>query len=322
MELISVIVPVYRVENDLEKCVSSIQAQTYTNLEIILVDDGSPDNCGAICDQLGASDSRIVVIHKENGGLSDARNAGIEVAKGEYIAFVDSDDWIDPMMIEVLHRVCIRQEAEIAECSFRNVYEKEIKEETKCTGKIVMASPVEAIESNLRWQNYKTIVWNKLYHRNVIGAIRFPKGKVHEDEFTTHKFYLAAKKIAYIYISFYNYNKKRSDSITGSFRIANLDAIEAFHEKVNLIEKRHDLKCLRKEMCNNYCYIFFDKLSLCVNAKMQGKRLDEVIKLFAGDMQWMRSIPLEPHYITLYEKLMQEGIEPCANDWNRLVGRC
>lgn len=321
MELVSVVVPVYGVENDLEKCVHSIQRQTHGNLEIILVDDGSPDRCGLICDKLAASDGRIRVIHKENGGLSDARNAGMDVARGEYLLFVDSDDWIDPPMIEILHRLCQKEHAAIGECSFRNVFSDTIKEETKCTGSIVRATPLQAIESNLRWQWFKTVVWNKLYRRDVIGTIRFPKGKVHEDEFTTHKFYLAAKDVAYVDVSLYNYNKARNNSITGTIRLSNLDAIEAFHEKALLVSHHQELLPLQTIMCNNYCYIFYDKLSKCVFSGLQGQRMDEVVNMFGNDMAWMQHIGLEPHYVTLYDKLLHLGRESCAREWNRLVGR-
>lgn len=321
MELISVVVPVYGVEKELEQCVRSIQRQTYTHLEIILVDDGSPDRCGEICDALAREDSRIRVIHKPNGGLSDARNAGIDAAEGAYILFVDSDDWIDPLMVEVLHRLCQTQHVSIAECSFRNVLADTIREETRCTGEIITATPVQAIESNLRWQWFKTVVWNKLYRRDTIGDIRFPKGKVHEDEFTTHRFYLAAQGIAYVDMSFYNYNKTRGGSITGKIRLSNLDAVEAFHEKALLVTQRADLTSLQTLVCNNYCYIFFDKLAQCVQARLEGPRLDEVVELFLSDMQWMKELALEPHYLSLYDRLLRQGREKCAGEWNRLIGR-
>ena len=119
-ELVSVIIPVYKVEKYLERCVESVQKQTFQNLEIILVDDGSPDLCGAMCDEMAKTDPRIKVIHKNNGGLSDARNVGIEMASGNYIVFVDSDDWLDLDMIALLYRVLKKYNADIAECSYRN----------------------------------------------------------------------------------------------------------------------------------------------------------------------------------------------------------
>ena len=121
--LISVIVPVYKVEDCLDKCVRSIAGQTYTDLEIILVDDGSPDRCGAICDAWAQKDSRVHVIHKQNGGLSDARNAGMKIATGQFVSFIDSDDWIDPDFLEVLMTAMKEQNAQIAECAVELVDE-------------------------------------------------------------------------------------------------------------------------------------------------------------------------------------------------------
>ena len=121
-ELISIIVPVYKVEKYLEKCVKSILKQTYTNLEIILVDDGSPDKCGQLCDELAKTDDRIIVFHKENGGLSDARNYGVERANGEYIGFVDSDDYIHECMYKELYEAIKKSGTSIAECGVTRVY--------------------------------------------------------------------------------------------------------------------------------------------------------------------------------------------------------
>ena len=119
MAVISVIVPVYKVEKFLDRCINSIIQQTFTNLEIILVDDGSPDRSGEICDEWKMKDKRIRVIHKENGGLSDARNKGLDVATGDYVAFIDSDDWIDPDMFQLLYDATQKYQADIAECSWR-----------------------------------------------------------------------------------------------------------------------------------------------------------------------------------------------------------
>jgi len=196
MELISVIVPVYKVEKYLERCVRSIQKQTYENLEIILVDDGSPDQCGALCDQYAQEDGRIKVLHKQNGGLSDARNAGIELASGSYIVFADSDDWLDRDMIDLLYRVLKRSNADIAECSYRNIYRDHIMEETSCSAALTEGDSVTALEGMLDWKYFKPVAWNKLYKREVFGTIRYPKGRLHEDEFTTYKYFYNAEKVS------------------------------------------------------------------------------------------------------------------------------
>ena len=132
-ELISVIIPVYKVEKYLKRCVESVQKQTFKNLEIILIDDGSPDSCGEMCDEMSKMDSRIKVVHKNNGGLSDARNAGIEIASGKYVVFVDSDDWLDLDMIDLLYRILKQYDADFAECSYRNIYKERVDEETCCS---------------------------------------------------------------------------------------------------------------------------------------------------------------------------------------------
>ena len=117
--MVSVIVPVYKVEPFLRRCVDSLLSQTYQNLEIILVDDGSPDRCGQICDEYAAQDARVKVIHKENGGVSSARNAGIEAAAGEYVTFVDSDDWVEPWAYQILRQLIVEHDADVAEGALR-----------------------------------------------------------------------------------------------------------------------------------------------------------------------------------------------------------
>ena len=162
---ISVIVPIYKVENYLKRCIDSIRKQTYQNLEIILVDDGSPDMCGEMCERYAQEDSRIRVLHKENGGLSDARNVGIEAATGEYIAFVDSDDWIDDKMYEVLYDTLLKCDADIAECSYRNLYADCIVVETNCTGNVVEGDNIFALEAMLDWRYF-----NLMHGINYVNA--------------------------------------------------------------------------------------------------------------------------------------------------------
>ena len=222
--LISVIVPVYKVEAYLDRCVESIVDQTYRNLEIILVDDGSPDNCGAMCDAWAAKDPRIKVIHKENGGLSDARNAGMAIAAGVYISFVDSDDWVDTSFTEVLYNLAIQTDAEIAECCFTKTTGSEVPKET--TGEITVCTAEEAMDKHIRITMFKQVVWNKLYHRDVLCAM-FEKGKYHEDEFWTYQIIADCRKLAHIDRSLYYYFQ-RADSIMGEgYSIKRLDAVEA-----------------------------------------------------------------------------------------------
>lgn len=222
--LISVIVPVYKVEAYLDRCVQSIVDQTYQNLEIILVDDGSPDNCGAMCDAWAAKDSRIKVIHKENGGLSDARNAGIAIANGEYIGFIDSDDWIDLSFFQVLIDLSIQTSADISECNF-------IKTSgdipyIEYSNEITLCNAEEALEKHISITMFKQVVWNKLYRRNIVHCL-FEKGKYHEDEFWTYQIIAVCQNLAHIDRPMYFYFQ-REDSIMGEgYSIKRLDALEA-----------------------------------------------------------------------------------------------
>lgn len=232
-ELISVIVPVYNVEQYLDRCISSIVNQTYTNLEIILIDDGSPDNCPTICDDWAKKDSRIKVIHKENGGLSDARNAGLAVASGEYIAFVDSDDYIEHDMYAKLLNVALENICNIVSCKLRMVYENDINSVANDDTEDIIYYSTEDAMSALIDDKIRQVVWNKLYKADVIKGILFDVGKYHEDEFWSYKAICAATKVATIDYTGYNY-LQRSGSIMGnSYSLKRLDAVEA--------------KCLRQE---------------------------------------------------------------------------
>lgn len=222
-DLVSVIVPIYKVENYLKKCVDSIRNQTYQNLEIILVDDGSPDNCGRICDNYQQEDNRIKVVHKDNGGLSDARNAGIDVATGTYIVCIDSDDYIHPKMIELLYNAVVANGADISVCAFKKIKDDEQQDVPDINRPDVVV--IEKKEDKIQYffeSNYEefTVAWNKMYPSDFFENIRYPKGKIHEDEFTTYKLMEKADKVAYIKNPLYYY-VQRGDSIMG----------EAFNEK-------------------------------------------------------------------------------------------
>jgi len=196
---VSVIVPVFNVEEYLSKCLDSIINQSYYNLEIILIDDGSTDLSSFICDEYCSLDSRVVVVHKTNGGLSDARNTGINLATGEFFCFIDSDDYIDVNMIEELINLLSFHDADIAVCDFLEVSPNmDISKISLNNETIEIISNIEELE-NLFSKNYlQTVVsWNKLYKKELFNNIRFPVGKLHEDEFTTYKIIFQAKKIVH-----------------------------------------------------------------------------------------------------------------------------
>lgn len=227
MDLISVIVPVYQVEKYLDRCVGSIADQTYRDLEIILVDDGSPDQCPALCDAWAKKDSRIKVIHQKNSGLSGARNAGLAAAAGEYISFVDSDDWIAPQFIERLLEAIHRDRSDIAACSVEMVWEdgspsRSLTDRINC-----VLDRYEAQRELLNEAKLKQPVWYKLYRAAVIKDIPFAEGKVHEDVFWSYQAFGKAAKVSIIDDVGYYY-WQRSGSIMGEgYSLRRLDAMEA-----------------------------------------------------------------------------------------------
>ena len=196
-DLITVVVPIYKVEKYLEKCIDSIIKQTYENLEIILVDDGSPDKCPQICDEYAKKDSRIKVIHKKNGGLSDARNAGIDIAKGEYITFVDSDDYIEKDYVEVLYDSIKENDSDMAIGSHKVIYENGTIL-NKETGEKSVLDAKTVLERILYDENIDLSAWAKLYKTELFEEIRYPKGRVFEDAATTYKLVDKSKKISIV----------------------------------------------------------------------------------------------------------------------------
>lgn len=214
--LITVIIPCYKVEKYLHKCIDSILVQSYTNLEIILVDDGSPDKSGYICDIYAQKDSRIKVIHKPNGGLSDARNKGIEAAHGEFLTFVDSDDYISKDYIEVLYKLLIENNAQMSIClpCCINIQGEVITKEKKPIKKITFNSD-EALISMFYQNDFDTSAWGKLYHYSLFKEIRYPLHILYEDLPTTYKLIQLCKTIVLTTQQNYFY-LIRDNSIEGS----------------------------------------------------------------------------------------------------------
>ena len=214
--LLSIIVPVYNVEKLLPRCLDSILAQTYRNLEVILVDDGTKDNSDAICDEYAAKDSRIKVIHKENGGLSSARNAGIDIARGEYLGFVDSDDWIEPEMYETLLALAKKHDVKLV-CGGRYDFSSRRNEKTVglCPQKEEVITGMELLGRTFTWHGCDSAAWDKLYHRSLFETIRYPVGLVNEDVAVFYKLAELAEKAAMCPKPLYNYYH-RPGSITYS----------------------------------------------------------------------------------------------------------
>ena len=234
--LISVIVPVYKVEKYLNRCVKSIIGQTYENLEIILVDDGSPDRCPVMCEAWAEKDSRIKVIHKSNGGLSDARNAGIKVANGELIGFVDSDDWIVPDMYQCLYATMKADNSDVAVCGVEMVWEDgTLSRMLTQTGSRVL-NREEAMGALIEESWLKQPVWYKLYKADIIRNILFPVGKYHEDAFWSYQAIGAAERVSVTdHVGYYYW--QRNGSIMGEkYSLKRLDAIEALEQRQDYLE--------------------------------------------------------------------------------------
>ena len=235
--LISVIIPVYKVEEYLDRCVNSITSQIYKNLEIILVDDGSPDKCPQICDELAYTDNRIVVIHKPNGGLSDARNAGCRVATGEFISFIDSDDYISNDFFETLLNVLESENSDLVECNLVKFYDNHRFEEYDDDLSVKNYSAVDGLSALISENPFHQHVWNKLYKSELTENIPFAFGKLNEDEFWTYQIFGRAKKVTKLNKTMYFYFQ-RDDSIMGeSFSIKRLDALEGKSNRQKYIEK-------------------------------------------------------------------------------------
>lgn len=245
-ELISVVVPIYMVEAYLERCIRSIVNQTYRNLEIILVDDGSKDKCPKICDIWAKKDSRIVVIHRENGGLSAARNSGIDIAKGEYIAFVDSDDFIAEDFIECLYGACKETGSEIAQCRYEYV-----SGDVVTKSKEVGVEPMETFSGRemivgMSWKDgaYNVVAWNKLYRRNLFENVRYPEGRIHEDEATTHKLFYNAKQVAFVYRFLYGYYTGGESITRNQFSKKRLDWEWAVAGRLEFLKEHNEWEVL------------------------------------------------------------------------------
>lgn len=236
-KLISLIVPIYNVEKFLPGCIESIMGQTYENIEIILVDDGSPDSCPQICDEYAGKDARIRVIHQKNKGLSGARNTGIENAQGEYLIFVDSDDTVEPTMVEDLYTYATENDCAIVACGRNYVFED---------GQVICKitdekSKVYNFEDAMHEMNTFTLfdmsAWAKIYKKELFESIRFPEGKLSEDYYIAYKLFDMAQSIGYVAKPLYNYLQRQS-SISRNKKI-NHDFAYAAKDQMEFLDSKY-----------------------------------------------------------------------------------
>ncbi len=254
-ELISVIVPVYNVEQYLETCIDSIQKQTYSHLEIILVDDGSRDRSGDICDNLAMRDPRIKVIHKENGGLASARNAGIKEAQGDYLGFVDSDDWIKSNMYEDLLNGILVSGADIAVSGRVLYYGVHYKKNLYTLKTVEVWKPKEAIARLLAWDGIDSSACDKLYKKDIFTNIKFPENRLHEDIFVMYKILGNVNKIIHIGDFKYFYRQRTGGITRTAYSHKKMDLLDAITEMESIILRKYpDLK----EQLYAFCIVNVD----------------------------------------------------------------
>lgn len=239
-ELVSVIVPVYNVEKYVERCIQTLLEQTYSNIEIIIIDDGSPDNSGLICDYYASRDERIKVIHQANQGLSGARNTGIEAAKGQYLSFVDSDDWVSTEMVGFLYNHLKQYDAQISVCGTEICSDKgHVAYHSDNLEEICVFTREEAMRELLDDHKIRNVSWNKLYKKELFNGVRFPVGMVFEDIATTYQLIDKAQRVVYSGRPLYCYYKSDQSIIRSSFSVKKFDKVTALKKRAEFYKTRY-----------------------------------------------------------------------------------
>lgn len=255
--MISVIVPVYKVEPFLDDCVKSILAQSFTDFELILVDDGSPDGCPAMCDLWAEKDSRIRVIHKENGGLSSARNAGLDVMRGEYLTFIDSDDTVSDDYLEKLYNALTEYNADVSVCEFlrdgNSLADRTDKSPTVCTGKEACLM----VYSDSTPRLFMVSACTKLYKSFLFKELRFPLGKQHEDQFVTYRALYHAATVAVLHLPLYCYRDNPASITRSGFNLKRYDNIAALDEAISFYKSKGDKELYKTAKAQRDAYLSY-----------------------------------------------------------------
>ena len=261
MPEISVIVPVYKVEQLLHRCVESILRQSFYNFELILVDDGSPDSCGAICEAYAAQDNRIHVIHQKNGGLSAARNTGIDYvlanSSSHWLAFVDSDDWVHPDFLKVLHAVAKQTLCKISACGFFRTEGEPFPAEQDFSVQCLSADDYYCGQIH---DDVTAVAWNKLYHRSLFKNLRYPIGKLHEDEFTTYLAVYHTGKVGVTPAQLYAYYQNPEGIMRSEWNPRRMHVLEAFEQQIAFAKQQGNDRLLRK-IAEQYIYSTYEHLN-------------------------------------------------------------
>ncbi len=260
MPAISVIVPVYKVEKYIHRCVDSILGQTFTDFELILVDDGSPDHCGTICDEYAAKDSRVVVIHQENGGLSAARNAGIDWAfahsDSQWLNFIDSDDWVHPEYLQRLLDAAVENNVAVSISGYAQTDGAEPEIDPNLLTPVLWNTEEFFVKHNVN----ATIACGKLYRKQCFQTIRYPLGKLHEDEFTTYKILFCYEQVAVILAGLYAYFTNPAGIMKSEWNTKRMDALDALRNQMLFFQRRGFAKAER-ECALNYGPLIMDQAS-------------------------------------------------------------
>lgn len=299
---VSIIVPIYNVEQYVVTCVESLVGQSYRNIEIILVDDGSPDNCPVLCDEYAAKDSRIKVIHKENGGLSDARNAGLAISSGELLFFVDSDDYINKYCIEILVEEMEISGADIVECHSNNFVDGDDPSwETKCIVRNrKMLAPNEWLTETNLGTFISCAVWNKLYKAEVYSDIQFPVGRVFEDEATTYKVVSRANKICRIDSQLYFYRQRAGSTMTGNMTLKKIHhRVMAFQERTAFFAENGN-KVVEKFSRAKLCLAAISVMKAARELDSSGKTEQALLYIIKNNYQAIKHINSVPLKYRLY----------------------
>lgn len=301
---INIIVPIYNVEKYINRCAESVFSQTQYDFELVLVDDGSPDNCGNICDEYAENDSRVVVIHKSNGGLSDARNVGIDwsvlYSSSRWLTFLDSDDWIHSKYLECLYTVAMKTNCKISICGYQKtngdvLFEPEVSVNYKITN---------AEDYYCQGDLSFIVAWGKLYQKELFKNIRYPLNKLHEDEYVTYKILFSLNSVALnqdkLYFYFFN-----EDSITANWRPKRLDSLEALRDQIDFFQENGFERAYNKSIINAAINILNNYIRLneteCITDKEIYKKIlsDEMNRLFR--YKGAKSILPFTQYRYLYE---------------------
>lgn len=323
--LISVIIPAYKIEQYLGTCIESIQRQTYTNLEIIVVNDGSPDRCHEIAAEYAKHDDRIKVVDKENGGLSDARNAGLDVAMGEYIAVVDGDDSISEDMIQTMYERLAKEQADLCICNIQVVDETYKPIEQMALSKmkdevLIRDEMYEKIVQTPNW--FYVVAWNKLYKREIFEKVRYKKGKIHEDELAIHHILGCCDRIVTMEKKLYYYVQRNNSITHNGYKVQQLDIVEAFADRADYFLKNGQNERAFRMLVRMRTFLLDGCIALRNNKNDDvKKRIQELYQSYRdifARIEWQEIHSDKKKQVQRMAKSLKLAMYTSGNYWNNL----